>query len=188
MRNVDYQERDWSTAMIIEVRAVAPFYKNGFVVACERTREGHAHRSRRRSGRAARRRPGPGSRRPARAADARARRPRHRRCRRERSARCAGLSASRRSVSLRARRRAGSDVRLQGAPAAAGRSSSTTRTPIRFGRLRSARAPHPRPLSGRRLPADRRNRARQASICSSATRCLPARSAGRICRAATTRR
>ena len=26
--------------MIIEVRAVAPFYKNGFVVACERTRQG----------------------------------------------------------------------------------------------------------------------------------------------------
>jgi glyoxylase-like metal-dependent hydrolase (beta-lactamase superfamily II) len=26
--------------MIIEVRAVAPFYKNGFVVACERTHEG----------------------------------------------------------------------------------------------------------------------------------------------------
>ena len=25
--------------MILEVRAVAPFYKNGFVVACERTRE-----------------------------------------------------------------------------------------------------------------------------------------------------
>ena len=24
--------------MILEVRAVAPFYKNGFVVACERTR------------------------------------------------------------------------------------------------------------------------------------------------------
>ena len=26
--------------MILEVRAVAPFYKNGFLVACERTREG----------------------------------------------------------------------------------------------------------------------------------------------------
>ena len=26
--------------MIVEVRAVAPFYKNGFVVGCERTREG----------------------------------------------------------------------------------------------------------------------------------------------------
>src|SRR5215510_9483742 len=26
--------------MILEVRAVAPFYKNGFVVGCERTREG----------------------------------------------------------------------------------------------------------------------------------------------------
>jgi hydroxyacylglutathione hydrolase len=26
--------------MILETRAVAPFYKNGFVVACERTREG----------------------------------------------------------------------------------------------------------------------------------------------------
>ena len=25
--------------MILEVRAVAPFYKNGFVVGCERTRE-----------------------------------------------------------------------------------------------------------------------------------------------------
>ena len=25
--------------MILEVRAVAPFYKNGFLVACERTRE-----------------------------------------------------------------------------------------------------------------------------------------------------
>jgi glyoxylase-like metal-dependent hydrolase (beta-lactamase superfamily II) len=26
--------------MILETRAVAPFYKNGFVVGCERTREG----------------------------------------------------------------------------------------------------------------------------------------------------
>ena len=25
--------------MLLEVRAVAPFYKNGFVVGCERTRE-----------------------------------------------------------------------------------------------------------------------------------------------------
>ena len=25
--------------MMLEVRAVAPFYKNGFVVACEKTRE-----------------------------------------------------------------------------------------------------------------------------------------------------
>ena len=26
--------------MILETRAVAPFYKNGYVIGCERTREG----------------------------------------------------------------------------------------------------------------------------------------------------
>jgi hydroxyacylglutathione hydrolase len=35
-----HPETDYHTAMIIEVRAVAPFYENGFVLACERTREG----------------------------------------------------------------------------------------------------------------------------------------------------
>src|SRR5262245_32452934 len=29
----------WRNRMILEVRAVAPFYKNGFVAGCERTRE-----------------------------------------------------------------------------------------------------------------------------------------------------
>ena len=30
----------YHTDMIVDVRAVEPFYKNGFVVGCERTREG----------------------------------------------------------------------------------------------------------------------------------------------------
>lgn len=33
-------ETDGLTAMIIEVRAVAPFFKNGYVLGCEETREG----------------------------------------------------------------------------------------------------------------------------------------------------
>ena len=34
--------------MILETRAVPPFFKNGYVVGCEETREGGRHRSRRR--------------------------------------------------------------------------------------------------------------------------------------------
>ena len=107
--------------MILEVRAVAPFYKNGFVVGCERTREARADRSGRRGGPAAGRRPRPRRRRPAHPADARARGPHHRRGGREGRAGRAGLPAPRRPVSLRGGRGAGRDVRLQGVAAAAAR-------------------------------------------------------------------
>ena len=97
--------------MIVEAQAVGPFFKNGFVVACEETREAVLI--------------DPGdevqsllsfvgaacARRPAHPADARARRSRDRRRRREARARRAGLPASRRSVSLRARGGERRDVR-----------------------------------------------------------------------------
>ena len=58
----------------------------------------------------------------------------------------------------------------------------------RVRRLRGAAAPHARPLSGRRLPADWPERREPARTCSSATRCSPGRSGAPTCPAATTPR
>ena len=58
----------------------------------------------------------------------------------------------------------------------------------RLRRVRGAPAPHAGPLPRRRVPRGRRARRHAASTCSSATRCLPGRSAGPTCPAATTRR
>ena len=59
---------------------------------------------------------------------------------------------------------------------------------IAFGAYEVRAAPHARALSRRRLSPGRQARRRRERICSSATRCLPAPSAGRICPAATTTR
>ena len=111
--------------MLIETQAVEPFFKNGFVVGCEETREAvlidpgdeveallaFADREKLDD--------------PAHPADARARRSRHGRGRGEARARRAGLPAPGRSVSLRAGGGAGRDVRPSSRAAAAGRSCST---------------------------------------------------------------
>ena len=171
--------------MIIETQAVGPFFKNGFVVGCEETREavlidpGDEVATLLAFGRAA---DADDSAHPA---DPRARRSRHRRRRREARARRAGLPAPRRSVSLRPRGRVGR--------ACSGcRSSRSRRSTL----LRAGRGDRVRRLRGRgriTRPGTARaacacrsaGRARPARSCSSATRCSPARSGGPTCPAAT---
>ena len=180
----------WLIAMIIETRAVPPFHKNGYVVACEPDARGGDDRSGRRSGHAA------GCR--ARAVAERCRRillthahvdhvtgvPRA-----KSALQVPVLSASRRSVSVR-----------RGA-ATGGLSSACTATRFRllieyyesrrslaFGDYEVGDSPHPGPLPWRRVSGDRQARGSRKRICSSEIRCLPARSAERICPAAITTR
>ena len=165
--------------MILEVRAVAPFYKNGFVVACERTREAvlidpgdevdellgavrdldvdvqavlltHAHIDH-----------------------------------------ITGVAAAKEAFDVpvylhrddlflydmavqqgalfgfKVRQPPPVDVYLRPEP-------------VPFRRLRGPRPPHAGPLPGRRLPADRQEGRGRAVTCSSATRCLPVRLAAPI--------
>ena len=171
--------------MILEVRAVPPFYKNGFVVGCERTREavvidpgdeadellGGRSRSRRA--------------RSAHPADPRAHRPHHRRRHGAKRALESPVYLHQDDLFLYEHGSSRGDVRIRGPAAAAGRRVLRPEADL-FRRLRGPRPPHAGPLSRRGVPAGRRERRARARTCSSATRCLPDRSAAPTCRAAIT--
>ena len=142
--------------MILETQAVGPFYKNGFVVGCERTREAVLIDPGDEVEQLLGVRGASGAGDPAHPADPRARRSRHRRGRGQGCARRAGLPAPRRSLSLRAR--ASSRARCSACASSRSRRSTCSTTPgqvIHVRRLRGATAPHAGPLSRRRLPAGR---------------------------------
>ena len=174
--------------MIIESRAVGPFMKNGFIVACEDTREavfidpGDEVQSLLAFVRAAEADSPPYP------ADACARRSCDGRRGGEERARCSRLSAPRRPVPVRPRRRVRSDVRPAGANRSR-RSTSITRLARSSlsGRSKSARTIR-RGIVPAASACRSEGRARPAWSCSSATRSSPGRSAGLTCRGATTRR
>ena len=141
--------------MILDVSAVAPFSKNGFVLGCPDTLESVAHRPWRRGGgtaRLVRRREitvkyillthahldhitgvGP--------------------C--EGGARRAGRAAPGRRIPLQGRGAAGHCVRIQGRSAATARLLPRGRRALALRPLRGMGPPHARPLAGRRVPGDR---------------------------------
>ena len=177
----------WWMQMIVETRAVPPFQKNGYVVACETTREAVVID------------PGDevdmlldvvaapvadGAEHPA---DACARRSRNGGVAREAGAAGSCVPASRRSVSLRRGSPAGGLLRTALRRAAADRWLLRSVGDAVVRRIRSRRPSHTGTLSRRRLSGDRQQGGRRKRICSSAIRCSPARSAGPIFPVAITR-
>ena len=176
-------------AMIIETRAVPPFQKNGYVVACETTREAVvidpgdevdmlldvvaravAERAEHSADAC-----------PRRSRDGR-RRARSRRCR----FRCTCIATISFSTTRRLSRRHSSGCTATRCR----RSIATTILPttLSFGEYEVGVHHTPGHCPGGVCLAIGSEGSDESRICSSAIRCLPARSAGRICRAAITRR
>ena len=183
-------DRHDSGRLTLEVRAVGPFFKNGFRRRVSRDPRGDPHRSRRRSRRTswhvAKARQLVDSPHPA---DARPRGSHHG-CRRPPSARSACRSTC--TVTICFFTTTPSRWARCSACASSSRRRWTFSTrpaqAIAFGSARGAVAPHAGTLPGRRLPRSRQGRQLAAPTCSSATRCLPARLAGPIYPAAIRRR
>ena len=138
---------------MLEVRAVGPFFKNGFVVGCRETARGGAHRSRRRSRRSCSRLP-----------SVRQLSIRHILLTHAHVDHVTGVAAAKRALGVPVylhrddlflydtRRRDGRDVRSSRRAAAADRRVLHAGQVDRVRRLRGAPAPHAGPLPGRRVP------------------------------------